>query len=152
MTLLVVRHAHAGDRSVWAGDDARRPLSPDGRAQAEALVDRLAGYPLERVLTSPYDRCVETVQPLAASRGLEVEQADVLAEGSPASAVRALLRELGTAPAVLCSHGDVIGDLVGRLRADGVDLGGRVDWQKGSTWALTVDAGGVTAGRYLPPP
>ena len=45
MALLVVRHASAGRRSAYTGDDRDRPLSPRGRAQAEALVPLLAGVP-----------------------------------------------------------------------------------------------------------
>ena len=152
MTLLVIRHAHAGDRSRWGADDDRRPLSPRGREQAAALAVALSAYPLTRILTSPYDRCVETVHPLAAARGLAVEHHDDLTEGTPRPTVAALVRELADTDAVLCSHGDVIGDLIGGLRASGVDLGERVDWQKASTWVLELAERRVVSGRYLPPP
>ncbi|MFW6010105.1 MAG: pantoate--beta-alanine ligase, partial [Actinomycetota bacterium] len=37
MTLLLVRHADAGDRAAWTGDDRARPLSATGREQALAI-------------------------------------------------------------------------------------------------------------------
>jgi 8-oxo-dGTP diphosphatase len=101
--LLVIRHASAGDRSDWNGDDARRPLDERGRREAEDLVDQLAAFAIERIVSSPFDRCVETVEPLADARGLDVELADELAEGSDPARVRTLLRQLD-AEAVACMH------------------------------------------------
>lgn len=151
MTLFVVRHAHAGARGAWGTDDRRRPLSERGRRQAEALADLLAAHAVERILTSPYDRCVETVAPLSVATGVEVEHADALAEGAAPPDTRALVHALDGV-AALCSHGDVIGSLIGRLRADGVELGPVVDWEKASTWVLTRQAGRIVRGRYLSPP
>ena len=82
MTLYLVRHAKAGSRSSWDGDDRLRPLTKMGRREAEGIADLLRDAPLERVLSSPYVRCTETVAPLAARRGLEVEEHDALAEGA----------------------------------------------------------------------
>ena len=36
MIVLLVRHARAGDRSEWEGDDRLRPLDKKGRRQAKA--------------------------------------------------------------------------------------------------------------------
>src|SRR6266511_1008153 len=80
--VLLVRHARAGKRSKWEGDDRLRPLDKRGRKQAEGLVSLLAEYPIDRIASSPYLRCTQTVDPLAASRGLAVEERDELAEGS----------------------------------------------------------------------
>ena len=41
MEIHLVRHAHAGNRSAWRGDDRVRPLSAKGRAQADAIADAL---------------------------------------------------------------------------------------------------------------
>jgi broad specificity phosphatase PhoE len=71
--LLVVRHADAGDKRGWKGPDLLRPLSAAGRRQADGLVVRLEDYPIERILCSPSLRCVQTVQPLAGDRFLEIE-------------------------------------------------------------------------------
>ena len=148
MAVLLVRHAVAENRRRWAGDDDDRPLTDRGRAQAEALVERLGPLAPTDVSSSPSLRCVDTVAPLAAATGLAVRPAEALAEGNGRAAadlVRSLLRAQGTA--VLCTHGDVIPDVLDAL---GVDSGGRC--QKGSTWVLDAGEDGGARGRYLPPP
>ena len=110
MTSVIVRHAAAGDREDWDGDDFHRPLDAKGRRQAAELVELLRPFGVRRVVSSPYVRCVQTVEPLAAALGLRLEQDDRLAEGEGAAAAD-LLREDGV---VCCSHGDVADALVGR--------------------------------------
>src|SRR6185436_5719102 len=80
VTLFLVRHASAGHRASWEGEQRIRPLDERGRRQALALVDLLEGEPIERILSSPAFRCVQTVEPLAAARGLEIELRDELTE------------------------------------------------------------------------
>ena len=157
MTVLVVRHAKAGDRERWSGADHERPLSKRGRAQADALVallPPLAGTPVGRVLSSSYVRCRQTVEPFAAAVGLAVEDEPALAEGQPLSATLALIARLGPAPAVLCSHGDVIADLVTWLAMrELVEPSGDLRWAKGSTWVVERDLDGrPTSARYVEAP
>lgn len=111
--VLLIRHATAGDPSAWIGDDRARPLDERGRAQAAALVEPLAERPSSRVLTSPYLRCVQTVEPLARARGLPLEYRHELGDDAAADEALALLRELGGEPAAVCSHGDLIRELLG---------------------------------------
>jgi broad specificity phosphatase PhoE len=49
-----------------------RPLSASGRAAARALVAELVGEPIAALYSSPYPRAVQTIEPLAAARGLDV--------------------------------------------------------------------------------
>jgi 8-oxo-dGTP diphosphatase len=105
LPLLVIRHARAGDRAEWQGDDRKRPLDKRGRRQAQALVDELAEFPLTRILSSPYDRCVQTVEPLAAARGLQIEVRDELGEERQYLEGAALARSLVGEPVALCVHG-----------------------------------------------
>lgn len=147
--VLLIRHAHAGRRGEGTQDD-RRPLSDKGRRQAAAIAERYRTIPFERTVTSPYLRCVETVEPLAALAGTEVEQLAELGEGhGPATALG--LIEQATAPIALCSHGDVIGEVLMLLDRRGVPLDTQ-QMQKGSTWRLTVADGAVVTGHYDPPP
>lgn len=150
MDVFVVRHAKAGSRRRFEGDDRLRPLSRNGRAQAKALAELLAHRDLARVLTSPYTRCIETVAPLAKQLGVDIEIDERLAEGADWSDALAIIQQ-ATAPIVLCSHGDVIGDLMHHLDRRGVPLDDdRIE--KGSTWVLQVEEGEVVKARYLPPP
>jgi 8-oxo-dGTP diphosphatase len=149
-TLFLVRHAKAGSRTRWNGEDARRPLSKPGRRQAHGLVEGLADAAVRRVVSSPFVRCRETVEPLSAARGLTVELDERLAEGRGPYGAMAIIRELGPG-GVLCSHGDVITELLWRLERDGLDLGGEPLCEKGSTWILELAGDRVTEARYLPP-
>ena len=150
--LYVVRHADAGQRSEWKGPDATRPLSHRGERQAHSLRDELAGSGATRLIASPFRRCIQTLEPLGKRLGVSVETDDRLAEGAGPADVLALADEVAEAPAVLCSHGDVIPDLLESLLHDGVKLRGELRWQKASTWVLSRDGGRLAKGRYLPPP
>ncbi|HSL59444.1 MAG TPA: phosphoglycerate mutase family protein [Acidimicrobiales bacterium] len=153
MTIHLVRHAEAGSRRRWAGPDDARPLNGEGRRQATHLADQLATLGVTRVLSSPYARCVQTVEPLAGLLGIRVEAVDVLAEGSRSREVRSFVEDLAAtgAPVALCSHGDVIPELLRVLARRGVDLDPDGPCQKGSVWTLSVEAGRITSGRYTPP-
>jgi phosphohistidine phosphatase SixA len=105
MPLVVIRHGRAGDSSEWADDDRKRPLDERGVRQAAALVDKLVDVPLTRILSSPYDRCVQTVEPLAVQRGLEVELRDELGENRQQLEGVALVHALVGDPVVVCVHG-----------------------------------------------
>ncbi len=68
MTIYLLRHAKAGERNVWEGDDLLRPLSGRGHLQARGLLEVLADAQFDRLLSSPYVRCMETVVPLSGER------------------------------------------------------------------------------------
>lgn len=140
MIVYLVRHARAGHRESWEGEDDRlRPLDERGQRQAEGLVAQLAGRDFSRILSSPYVRCVQSVEPLAAARGLPVEAVDELAEGAGEAAALELFRSLD-APAVASVHGD----LAEALLDDKL--------KKGATAVLDVSAGGVEVLERLDPP
>ena len=82
MTIYLVRHAKAGDRAAWTGDDTLRPLSGRGHAQARGLLDVLADARFQRVVSSPYVRCMETVVPIAAARNMPV-RASIIVRAPP---------------------------------------------------------------------
>jgi 8-oxo-(d)GTP phosphatase len=149
--VYLLRHAKAGDREAWTENDRLRPLSKKGRAQAEALLDTFGSVELDRVVSSPYDRCVQSVRPLALARSLPVEEDEALIEGAPIGPVLELLRSLGGA-VMVCSHGDVIPAAIDALGRRGVEIADPPGWKKGSTWVLERDGGLFTRARYLPPP
>jgi 8-oxo-dGTP diphosphatase len=150
MDAFVVRHAKAGSRRRFDGDDKLRPLSRNGGPQAEGIRDLLAHRDIARVLTSPFTRCIQTVEPLAEQLGLEVEIDKKLGEGHDWQYARELIQR-AREPIAICSHGDVIGDLMHHLAGRGVPLDDdRIE--KGSTWVLQVEDGDIVKARYLPPP
>ena len=79
-TLLLVRHARSVRPTPGGPDEHTRPLTPEGRADAERLADELVAYRPTRVLSSPYLRAVETVRPAADRLGLPVEPREVFRE------------------------------------------------------------------------
>ena len=137
--IFLVRHGAAGDSRAWIGDDAKRPLDERGRRQAEALVSQLDGRDVSRILSSPYLRCTQMVEPLALARRLPVEHRQELAEGAAREDVLSLVGELIDEPAVLCTHGDVVELLLGQGS------------EKGSTWVLQREGHELARVEYLPP-
>lgn len=81
-TVILLRHARstANVSGVLAGRTPGVALDDHGTAQAAAVVDRLAPVPLAAVVSSPLQRCVETVTPLLAARALGLSMDDRLAE------------------------------------------------------------------------
>ena len=140
MTLFVVRHASAGDRSTWIGDDSLRPLDERGVAQSLAVCDLIAPLGCTTLVSSPALRCVQTLAPLSERTGLDVVTDDRLAEDSPFEPALGLLEDCpdGT---VTCSHGDLIPDLIGAMLRRGMVLDG----------AVVRRHGFVGAGAVVPP-
>lgn len=136
--ILLIRHASAGRRDEWSGDDRLRPLDERGHRRAQALVELLAPYRIERIVSSPYVRCVQTVEPLAAACDLEVEPREELAEERQHIDAAGLLRSLAEEDVAVCTHGGIE-----RL------IGGIEEYRKGQVVVLDEDLEPV---RSLPPP
>jgi phosphohistidine phosphatase SixA len=102
---LVIRHASAGDSAAWAGDDRLRPLDARGLAQTSRLVELLEGNAISLILSSPALRCLQTVEPLARSRGLEIEVREELAEERQQTDGAQLVLALRREDAALSVHG-----------------------------------------------
>jgi broad specificity phosphatase PhoE len=151
--LVVVRHADAGDKRNWQGPDTLRPLSPAGLRQAEGLVIRLEDYPVERILSSPTLRCRQTVEPLARDRYLQIEPVEELGVDKGLAETLAMFWDRRLRDAVLCTHGETIGQLLMHLAADGLVAEDPLQWPKGSAWLLqrTNGRGGQVRGRFLAP-
>lgn len=150
--LYIVRHAHAGSRGPDDGIDQVRHLSERGERQAEALGEQLGGAGITRLVSSPFSRCVETLAPLGRRLGISVETDARLAEAQGCAGALLLADELREETAALCSHGDVIPDLLEELVRQGVRFDDDLRWPKASTWVLSRNGTGFSKGRYLPPP
>ena len=138
MIVYLVRHARAGHRAQWDGDDTLRPLDERGRRQAELLVDQLEGREVGRIASSPYVRCVDTVVPLAQARSLELEATHALTEGATAGGALELFASADV-PWVASVHGDLVEDLLGESA------------KKGETVVLEVEDGEVRVLERWPP-
>ena len=151
MSLYVVRHAKAGSRRDFDGDDRLRPLSRAGLEQAHGITLLLGHLPISKIYSSPYVRCVQTVEPLAKKLSIEVKTSEALAEGDNFDDAVALV-DKAPKNAVLCSHGDVIPAIIDALMHRGLVVRGEPDWRKGATWVLDRKKGEWAKARAIPPP
>jgi probable phosphoglycerate mutase len=55
-------------------------LASDGVEEAKRLAERLEPVRFRAIYSSPLERCLETAQPIAAGRGLEIQTVDELGE------------------------------------------------------------------------
>jgi len=153
--MLLVRHGHAGTKEGWAGDDRLRPLDARGRSQALHLVDVIVPMMATRLISSPYTRCLQTMELIASKAGLAVEEDVALIPNAGRRAVdrvRELSSTDSSGPPVLCTHGEVIGDVLAALASeDGVRLSRRPPGLKGCVWVLDFRHGKVTTARYISP-
>jgi len=150
--LYVIRHAKAGIRAAWSGPDEERPLTRRGRKQARRLVERFQGLDIQRILSSPFVRCMQTVEPLAEARGLPVEVATELREGASVDELLRGLATFGDRPMVVCGHGTEIRSMIDRLEAGGATIEGARGIAKGSVWVLDREGERIVAAQYLPAP
>jgi 8-oxo-(d)GTP phosphatase len=160
--LVLVRHAKAGSRRQWNGDDVDRPLSGTGRDQAERLAMLLPPLRPDRLCSAPPARCRDSLRPLVDVLGGPGIGVDPLlgetAFAEDPDAVLARLRELAAQPGVTvaCSQGGVIPAGVGALVRDaarpvGVDPDA-VPARKASTWVLTLRRGVLVGADYFSRP
>jgi len=151
-TFYVVRHAKSGSRSHWSGDDRLRPLTKKGQKQSEALVHIFEPFPISAIFSSPFLRCVQTVQPLAKARKLPLKQAPSLGEGRGLAGAMQIMGDPKLKRAVLCTHGDIMWEVVEELVKRKVVTPGDGSYDKGATWVVDVDDGSFVRARYIPAP
>jgi 8-oxo-dGTP diphosphatase len=143
MHLTIVRHARALEKHSWTDDDLLRPLEPHGHQQAERLGKLLIGDEVRRIVTSPAVRCRQTLEPLAALTGLDIEEWDAIRpDGVGAKIVTECFANALYDHAVLCTHGEVMAPLtrLEDLRAVAPKRNLRDDrlLTKGTAWRLRI--------------
>ncbi|MFP5313031.1 MAG: MSMEG_4193 family putative phosphomutase [Actinomycetes bacterium] len=73
--ILLVRHGQTPTTgTVLPGRAPGLHLSERGRAQADAVAERLSGLPVQAIYSSPLERARETAEPAAAGSGLAVQE------------------------------------------------------------------------------
>ena len=147
MDVYLIRHAHAGSRQSGHHDKYRQ-LSEKGRLRAATIGELFAPIEIGTILSSTATRCVQTVEPLAAAKGLDICETDDLWEGAPIDRVLDLLDQHMATGLVACSHGDIIPELIDWLGANGTELHGH-GCEKGSIWVLSHDGRRWTEGRKI---
>ncbi len=118
--VLVVRHATARPRDAWPRADAERPLLASGRRQALALAGLLRCWQPEQILTSPWLRCLQTLEPYAAAGGARVRTKGGLSESgfsrSPGKARKHATKLVHSRrPAAICTHRPVLSGVLQAL-------------------------------------
>ena len=157
--LILLRHASAGCKADWTGDDCSRPLDARGQADAQALAGLMACFaPVARVISSPALRCTDTARPYAAAFGGTVETEACLApygrtedfssRTDLADALRRMLAGLvaDRRPAVLCLHRENLPEVLAEAcSALGVPAAMPADpsLPKGGFWVAHSVAGGA---------
>jgi 8-oxo-dGTP diphosphatase len=151
-TFYFVRHAKSGSREDWQGDDRLRPLTKKGRKQAEELVKILKPFPITAIYSSPFLRCVQTVEPLALAHGLKVRESEALSEGQGLKGASKFTGDPKLDQVVLGCHGDLTWELVEDLVKRKVIKAGEGGLEKGSTWVVDYKSGVPVKARYIGPP
>ena len=62
-----------------------------------------------------------------------------------------LFDKLGDDDAALCTHGDVVGEVLQHCVRHGIEVDTGL-LTKGSTWVLDTEAGAIVGAVYVPPP
>jgi phosphohistidine phosphatase SixA len=150
-TIYLVRHAKAGERRLWTGEDVDRPLSQRGWRQSNAVAKRLAKKGATALYSSSYVRCLQTLEPLSELIGRPVQVEPRLFEHEPFEPVLDLLGEVENG-AVLCSHGDIIPATIQALHRRGMVVETPADWGKSSVWVLRRKGKKITKGKVWPAP
>jgi 8-oxo-(d)GTP phosphatase len=156
-TVMIVRHATAGSRARYKGDDRKRPLDKHGRAQAESLVGQLLAFGAGELFAAARVRCAQTLDPLAEELGVTIANEPELTEESYADnrkAARHRILEIAASSVnpVICTQGRVIPDVIAWwCERDGVRPDGSRN-RKGSTWVMSLADGRLIAADHFGSP
>jgi 8-oxo-dGTP pyrophosphatase MutT (NUDIX family)/phosphohistidine phosphatase SixA len=148
--VILLRHASAGERDAWRGDDFVRPLDEAGQTTAKALAPLLTVYEPTRIVSARPVRCVQSVEPLATLTGLPVEVDDRFDESAEATSTAGVVRSLAAdgGVTIVCSQGGLIPDVVGLLSGRAATA---YRTPKGSAWVLGFASTDFIAADRLDP-
>lgn len=140
--IILLRHARAGRKLADRSKDFERGLDRKGREVALRLPDVIEGHVHpETIVSSPFRRCMQTVQPLAADLDLRIMEDERFASGSSAKSVRQAFLDLPT-NSVVSTHGEVIARLFDE----------RVKCAKGAFWVVERQDMKFSPLRYVEAP
>jgi 8-oxo-dGTP diphosphatase len=153
-TVLLIRHAKAGEKKAWKGPDIERPLDETGREQARAVRLAAACFEPSRIVSADPARCVQTVQPLAADLGVKLVLDRAFSVAGYSSRPKRSLRRFrdlmkSGANVAVCSQGEVIPGLLTEVaKSAGLRIAS-ADTPKGGMWALSIDKGQLVAAEFF---
>lgn len=159
VTLLLVRHAHAGRRSRYRGDDRLRPLDALGREQAESLVGIVDAFGASELHSADRVRCVQTLEPAAAALGVPIASEAAMSEECYRVDPAAAQHRIGQLASIddgvvraVCSQGKVIPPVMTWwAERDGVVLPAARN-RKASVWVVSTHAGVLVAADHIDSP
>ncbi len=142
--LVLVRHAHAGDREEFAGSgqpDELRPLSKIGIAQAELVASELVSIVsrCDAIFSSPYVRARQTADFLSVVWGVPVSETGLLEPDIPVEEFAESLRAPGRGNTICAvGHEPHLGTLAGWLISKSNSAA--IEFPKGGACMLEVGA------------
>jgi 8-oxo-dGTP diphosphatase len=153
-TLIILRHTKALERGDWDEVDSERTLNETGFDQAQLLIKHLEPFAIEEVYTSDYVRCVQTVTPLAHSRGLSITQVPSLNEQTFEEDP---LRSISFANALkqdeknilICSHNPVIPTMLRGILNTKLKNKDLIKLEPGDAWIVHRVHGEIVGLDYL---
>jgi len=153
-TLIILRHTKALERGDWDEVDSERTLNETGFDQAQLLIKHLEPFAIEEVYTSDYVRCVQTVTPLAHSRGLSITQVPSLNEQTFEEDP---LRSISFANALkqdeknilICSHNPVIPTMLRGILNTKLKNKDLIKLEPGDAWIVHRVQGEIVGLDYL---
>jgi 8-oxo-dGTP diphosphatase len=138
---ILLRHARAGRKLRDRAKDFERGLDPKGQQVALRLPESISGFMRpELIVSSPFLRCVQTVEPLAHALGLPVVEDDHFAAGRSAKAIREAFVDVPSG-SIVCSHGEVITRLFEGAKC-----------AKGAFWIVERHNGTLSPVQYVEAP
>ncbi|GJF10838.1 putative 8-oxo-dGTP diphosphatase 1 [Mycolicibacterium cyprinidarum] len=156
-TVMIVRHATAGSKARYKGDDRKRPLDKHGRAQAESLVGQLLSFGARELFAADRTRCRQTLDPLAEELDAVIKNEPELTEEAYADnrkAARQRILEIAAASVnpVICTQGKVIPDLIAWWCERDAIRPDKSRNRKGSTWVMSLADGRLVAADHIGSP
>jgi 8-oxo-dGTP diphosphatase len=153
-TLIILRHAKALERGDWDEPDSQRTLNEVGFDQAQLLIKHLEPFAIDEVYTSDYTRCMQTVTPLAHTRGLSITGVpslnEQIFEEDPSRAVAfANALKQDEKNIVICSHNPVIPTMLRGILNTKLKNKDLIKLEPGDAWIVHRVKGEIVGLDYL---
>ena len=153
-TLIILRHAKALERGDWDEPDSQRTLNEVGFDQAQLLIKHLEPFAIDEVYTSDYTRCMQTVTPLAHTRGLSITGVpslnEQIFEEDPSRAVAfANALKQDEKNILICSHNPVIPTMLRGILNTKLKNKDLIKLEPGDAWIVHRVKGEIVGLDYL---